>query len=358
MEKIKKRDINIEILRILCMFMIVIWHYNTHGGVLYNTELLSLNYTLSWLIQAFCAVSINCFVLITGYYLVVSKFKFEKIFRLWCQVFFYSFTIFFIFIILGKTNIFDANTLRAIFPIINNNYWFITAYFLLYLTFPFLNILIKNISKSQYIYLLVILSIFLIFVNNFSPFEDSIFNVNRGGSYIWFVFLYLLAGYIRLHYKDKENKYSYLLIYFICCILTLSSNIIIEMLSFRYTFLSSYVGISYNNATVFSALGAVMLFLFFKNIDIKNKNFNNIIIAVSNTTLGIYLIHDNPYIRSILWKDILHTDKFYGSPIYIIHLIVSSISVFAVCSLISYIVNKLIKPKLKESNKIDDILNN
>ena len=356
MEKTKKRDINFELLRILCMFMIVVWHYNTHGGALYNTEL--LNFILASTTQAFCAVAVNCFVLITGYYLVIKKFKFEKIFRLWCKVFFYSFTIFVIFIILGKTNISDANTLRSILPIINNNYWFITAYFVLYLTFPFLNILIKNISKSQYIYLLVILSIFLIFVNNFSPFEDSIFNINRGGSYIWFVFLYLLAGYIRLYYKDKENKYSYLLIYIICCILSASSNMIIQILSYRYDFLKTYIGISYNNATVCSALGAIMLFLFFKNIDIKNKKFDNMIITVSSTTLGIYLIHDNPYVCSVLWKNILHTDKFYSSPIYIIHLIVSSVSIFVVCSLISYFVNKLLtKFKFKKTNRLDKLDN-
>lgn len=358
--KLKERDMKFELLRIVAMIMIICWHYVSHGGAVPSTDFLSINYILAWLVKAFCVVAVNCYVLISGYYLIESKFKVKKIVKLWIQVAFYSITVFMILVIFGKSEFNILNVLRSIFPIINNNYWFVTAYFGLYLVFPFLNILIKSITKKQFQYLLTILSVLLVFITTFSPFGNDIIDPQKGYSFIWFVFLYFVAAYIRLYYVENKKKSYYLCIYCICSLLTFLTNIIITSLSTRFDVLTNYIDIPYQYSPLLVIIASIMLFLFFKNLKIKNVKINKIIGIISSTTFGIYLIHDNNCLRYVLWKDIIHANRFYNSNYFILHLIVSVICVFIVCSIISYIVNKLLQlleKRLPKLEKIDNIIN-
>ena len=76
-----QRALNIELLRIVCMLFIVIGHVGGRAGVdfLYGLNLMPHH--------------VNCFVLISGYFLISAKFKFERILRVFIEICFYTFTI-------------------------------------------------------------------------------------------------------------------------------------------------------------------------------------------------------------------------------------------------------------------------
>lgn len=100
----KKRQLNYELLRILAMLMIVSLHYLSKGGILgepARADMTTAGYT-AWLIEAFCIVAVNVYVLISGYFGVDArgsrgsgkKLTFREALRkpikIWKQVFFYS----------------------------------------------------------------------------------------------------------------------------------------------------------------------------------------------------------------------------------------------------------------------------
>ena len=62
----KKRQVNFELLRILCMYMIVLGHCLFHGRVTAKLGYGTTNYFLSYLIQSFSVVHVNCFVMLAG----------------------------------------------------------------------------------------------------------------------------------------------------------------------------------------------------------------------------------------------------------------------------------------------------
>ena len=66
--RMKKRQVNFELLRILCMYMIVVGHCLFHGRVTAKLGFGTTNYFLSYLIQAFSIVHVNCFVMLSGYF--------------------------------------------------------------------------------------------------------------------------------------------------------------------------------------------------------------------------------------------------------------------------------------------------
>lgn len=71
----KIRDSKFELMRIVIMIMIIILHYlnGSMGGALENIHEGDLNYTVMNLIESFCICSLNCFILITGFYMIEKK---------------------------------------------------------------------------------------------------------------------------------------------------------------------------------------------------------------------------------------------------------------------------------------------
>lgn len=89
--KKKTRQANMELLRIIAMFMVVVLHYLSKGQAIVpmteDTGVLNLSL---WFIEALCIVTINLYVLISGYFLLEAKWKFSRLLNLWFQVMFYS----------------------------------------------------------------------------------------------------------------------------------------------------------------------------------------------------------------------------------------------------------------------------
>ena len=94
MNKIKSnrhtRQMNLEMLRVVTMFMIITLHFLAHGGVLNVIEPPGLKYYFYWSVAGICYVAVNCYVLITGYFQSCSKFRLKKLLLLLIEVWFYS----------------------------------------------------------------------------------------------------------------------------------------------------------------------------------------------------------------------------------------------------------------------------
>lgn len=112
----KKRQVNFELLRILCMYMIVIGHCLFHGRVTAKLGYGTVNYFLSYLIQSFSVVHVNCFVMIGGYFAIDRSFKSERAIKLWKQVAFYSLNIFLLSALFGQAGWADGVRQFCRFP--------------------------------------------------------------------------------------------------------------------------------------------------------------------------------------------------------------------------------------------------
>lgn len=100
------RERNFEVMRTMAMFSIVVYHCMCHGiGSEYAFDLhrpVSLcNFTFSDLLLALGSIAVNLYVMVSGYFLVSSKFKVSRIVRTWVRAFFYSVFITVIFLALA-----------------------------------------------------------------------------------------------------------------------------------------------------------------------------------------------------------------------------------------------------------------
>ena len=92
----KVRDSNLELYRIIVMMVIVAHHYVVNSGLLEVMETnLSSNRTLFYyLFGLWGKVGINCFVLITGYFMCTSNITIRKFLKLLLEIEFYNVVIY------------------------------------------------------------------------------------------------------------------------------------------------------------------------------------------------------------------------------------------------------------------------
>lgn len=290
----KKRENNLELLRIISMLMVITLHLLNFGGFLYRYDNNFISFIV-WLMESICFIAVNCYVLISGYFLVNSKFTISKLIKTIIEVVFYSVLIYIIMVFLGEETFTIKHLIKSFLPIFFGKYWFATCYVELYLLSPFINVLIHNLSKKQYKNLLIILFI------TFSCWSCIISNtntINYGGSYSisWFILIYLFAGYIRLHVNLKDIKgYKYFLGYVFCSFINV----------FFYIINSSKIYVKpdflYNYYSITILVGSICLFVSLLKLSIKNKVLNKLISFFAPTTFGIYLIHENSSMRGIIW---------------------------------------------------------
>ncbi len=75
MEKIKNRDSNVELYRIVLMLLIIAHHYVVNSGVVELLYANPINFksVIMFLFGAWGKIGINCFILITGFFMCKSN---------------------------------------------------------------------------------------------------------------------------------------------------------------------------------------------------------------------------------------------------------------------------------------------
>lgn len=341
MQKVKKRDTNFELLRIIAMFMIVTLHYTQNSGVLENNGTYTLQNIFFIFLNTVCSVGVNCFVLISGYYLITSKFKIQKIIHLWGLVLFYSLGIYLLYKITNHSVVNPMSSVETIYvftPVLNVHYWFIVPYLALYIVFPFLNKMINTLNQKQLKVILIIFFVLMCVINNITPLNQN-FEAVGGHSILWFMFLYGVGAYIK-KYKNKDegkDKYKYLLYFIICIILGFIFKIIFENISSLNILLkyANYRVIAFNS--VFAFLGAVFIFMFFKNIKVKGENTGKCISFISKNVFAVYLIHEHELNRQVIWNTNLNINIAGMQNNFILHYLLCIFIIFTSCVLIEEI---------------------
>lgn len=352
LKQVNQRETGFEILRIISMFLITCVHVLNYGGMLEFAGGGTLeSQFMQKLIYSFFTTSVNIFILISGYFLVKSKFKLKKLIKLWFQVFFYSLVSYVVTIIVFNVTFDKQIFIGSLIPIINNNFWFISTYFLLYLFSPFLNNMIKNTNKKQYKILMIGILIFVYLTSRFRI--SNVASLNIGYSFLWFCVLYIVGAYFKI-YPPQIKKNLIFLIYIFCIILTWIIFLFPPADSLGFFNFSVE---NYNSPLVFIA--SVSIFLLFRNIKIKSEKFNKVICFLSACMFGIYLFQES-YIKDFLYFDVIKVQNFYNSSIqpwinvlyiamliFLLGLIVEIIRKFVVI-IFNKIINKKINKKINK----------
>jgi hypothetical protein len=333
MEQLKapQRNSNLELLRIISMVLIVTDHYVLHGfGGLEHSH---FNRYLLGVLGLWGRIGVDCFVLISGYFMVDSKFTLKKFFKLEGQVLFYSVLIGVIFSFF-LPSFSSGRGVKWLFPVLCREYWFMTAFMLLMLLSPTLNLLISKMTREFHRNVLIGMTLFGIIL---PPITHVDYGFGGCMNVVWFAFLYFCAAYIKKYVDVKNNNASkHFLVATIAGLLLIAINIFLirrgHIQHNDIRFVDDQIGIKLSSPLI--VLMSIELFIGF----IKLRPFyNQWVNIIASASLGVYLIHDNNFVRPFLWKTLLKTSEMYSSHYLILHAIASILGVYLVCSLIDLI---------------------
>ena len=294
---VKKRKSNIELLRIVCTLMVITLHLlnpSLLGGVTLARKSGSfLNEAImSWLFCfAICAVDV--FILISGFFMISNnKRKLGKAINLMFVCAVYS-------VVKGVVNHLAAGSAITAKAVLNSLFpksYYVYIYCALYLVSPYINRAVNGIDKKSYRRLLgvsiVLFSLWPTFIDCMQQqfgwkFTDISFIAadgnGRGFTFVNFVLLYLIGGYIRKYGSESKlltNKYKCLAIGLGCSVLSLVISLVFPKLW------GTNAIIAYDSIIVI--VQAAALFNFFRLIDIGSSSVVNFLAKAS---FGVFLLH-------------------------------------------------------------------
>ena len=312
------RSSNLELLRILCMLLIIGDHLTGQSGIADYTTLPSS--------FAFCLIGcgsrIACsvFVLIGGWFLCEQPYKTRRPLSLWLSLWLYTVPVTLLCKLAGLDVSWGA--LRwAAFPASTRQLWFISDYLLLLLCVPPLIV------------------------------YPTLFGENGAVSDTAWMFLYeyLLIAYLR---RWPDNWLAHLLQHRAAALglglgLPLLNTILRAVLETRgLTDGKAFQYMAYYRTALGALpnlLAALALFYLFKGLDLGCVRWVN---ALAGTTLGVYILHQVPAFRGFLWNGLLQAEAHHGSVGYTL---LAILAVFLGCAAVDTLRTALVMRPLENT---------
>lgn len=303
------------------MILIISHHFFGHGG--WHAVSGSANSFFMYLTSALFRPSVNVFVLISAYFMCMHddmRVPWKKLGKLWLSVFFYSAILYTVFTATGVYQ-FDIHSLiSTLFPVLFGKYWFVSAYFIMMILSPFLNVIVKRLEKSQFTILCIIIIIFAA-LQDIGVLSGT-FPLSAGYNGIWFCLLYFLAAYIRKYDIAVKSRTVW---------------IIGSLLFAGVVMLMTFVWTSPNYISIVTIYMSVFIILAAKQISITNSAASKIICFISKLTFGVYLIHDSNEMRGYMYENIFHSSQFIPSKYAFLIYLGFIAATFAACALAEWI---------------------
>lgn len=279
---IDERLSNIELLRIIAMFLVLVVHANFFS-ISAPTQIETVESTIPSIVrfffQSFSIICVDLFILISGWFGIKPKLKSLANFLFQC--FFFLIGIYTVMLLCGLTTLSVKGILGCFFMLKWN--WFIKAYLGLYLLAPFLNAYIEKSTEKQF---RLILLYFFVFQTIYGWSGAAEFFLG-GYSSMSFVGLYLLARYVHL-YPNKLTSFSKNVDLAIFIVIVLFETFLSFMLV-RFGFYS-LEGLVFSYISPLVIISAFYLLLYFSKLNIKSRIIN----WIATSCFAVFLLHTNP----------------------------------------------------------------
>lgn len=289
--KMKKRYYWVDIIKIIACILVIINH--SAGYIFEYAGKTNTTTTVYSIIFSICKMGVPLFILSTGYLLLkddkVDSYKktFQRIYRIIIPLLGISFLHYIWVVGINKINIIEFLTKFITQP--RQIYlWYLYMLIGLYLIIPFIQKMLKNFEKKDYL----VFTILFLIIPSILPLLKVFFSISFSHYFSQALFPIFIALLVSGNYIAKiDLKRSYLFTAVICFILSISAFSGYMIYTYQTTQKISYALDSYNLLLI---LPAITLFYICRYI-FENKSFNKItskiISEISLTTFGTYLFH-------------------------------------------------------------------
>ncbi len=158
------------------------------------------------------------------------------------------------------------------------------------------------------------------------------------------IVIYLIGAYIN-KYKEtfRMNNIKRLGLIVALIILLIIVTFIVDILLKDIIVVEWFVGNLWNLNSPIILLISILIFNVFKDLNIKENRITN---KIASTMFGVYLFHENIYIKDIIWKSIVKGSVYANSPWLIINSMIGIIGVLIACIIIEFLIQNIIQKNI------------
>ena len=344
-KKNKPKMANIELLRCIAMMMVVVLHYLGKSSLLVNltSERIGSAGVAAWVLESFCIVAVNVYMLISGYFLCESSFKLSRLLKLLLQVLTYSVVIGLVAAVIGLVPAEELTTyyfVQILFPVSMGHYWFLTAYVFLYLLLPFLTMAVKRMTKGQLKLSLGLLLFAFCVLKSILPVRLDM--DEKGYDCLWYICVFLVAAYIRrfgIPFLQKKGRG--ITTYLLSVALIFAGTFALRFVYLKTGSLGLLLSVCMEYNHVLVLLASVGLFATFLRVHVSDK-ISGVICRIAPYTLGVYLLHENLGVR-YAWQKWLGAEQVSNLGMLLLFTLLAVIIVFTVGILAEYLRTMLMR---------------
>lgn len=274
------RQSNLELLRILAMFGVLLVHADFGAlGWPDSCELASYTFysVIRTVVEAFSLVSVNVFILISGWFGI--NFRWEGLSKLLFQCVFFFFGIYFTLVFMGVEQFCLGGLWRCL--MLGNNAWFVKCYIGLMIVAPIINAFVKSTDRRTFRNLLIL---FFVFQSIYGWISNGAMFIVEGYSVFSFCGLYMLARYIRIH-SPRFASWSAATDFVIYVGLSLLTALM--MIAAAYIGKDIIIRLLFKYTSPLLIAAAVFLLLGFSKKQFVSKSIN----AIAASCFAVYLLH-------------------------------------------------------------------
>lgn len=297
----KERNSNIELLRIIAMVLIVLTHnyfYTTWPGNNSNSfgEIFSAFFSFGG------KFGVNIFFLISGFFLYGKKYRISRVINLELISIFYSILLGFI------ATIYDHHQIswKIFFPTFTNTYWFSTSLIIIYL-FSGVMFWIMDKINIKIINFLFFTSLFILYIlPTFVQSFPKLILINSA-------FVFIVGALVKKYkfYDYISMKFLKISIFLFLFALIIGNFFeLIGFINYDWEFSEYY--------SIFPFMSSLTVFCFSLKLNIKRDNKINFFAGLM---YGVYLFHENPFVRNFLWNSIWPLSKYSNSYFFVVSLL-------------------------------------
>nr|WP_274607528.1 acyltransferase [Bifidobacterium miconis] len=341
-------------LRIMAMLLIVSCHFVANMG--WDLEdsgpLLSRSAAWAW---NHCAgqIGVCLFFLLSGYFQVNKEFHLRKPVSVMVQTFLYTAGILLLqacLLIVHPTDgiraIFAPAELfrtlyTALLPVFNGTYWFITAYVLMMMVSPYLNMVLHHATRQASLRLIMVLMfVSLMPLVSLAPLFWTTWTYAMAG--------YLIGGWLRLHGESSRlyrfvNRWTALVAMAVAYLVL----VLFIYAALRFGF---WDWLRSDSRSVFGVVPAVelvassMVFVaMMKAPAIDAGRISRYVMPVSGSVFGVYLIHENPYVRANVWTVLTAILPHPNTVLTVVGLMIPTVAgLFAALTMLAFVYDGVI----------------
>lgn len=280
----KKRNINIDLIKCIAVFSVISVHFFLNNGF-YDILMLDSKTYIGTIFRTLFMIYVPLFIITTGYLMknkTLSKKYYLGVLRVLIIYLIDAILYLFYNAIYNNTSFTIRHVIKSILAFDIGYSWYIKMYLGLFLLIPFINLIYNNLKNKKQKQILILTMLIL------TSFQ-GIFNIKYILIPDWWISIYPLTYYFigcyLKEYKVNINKYLNVLLFIIVLIIS-------SLINIHFSNGNKFVWGIYNDwGSIFNVLTSVLIFIFIINLNLNNvsNKISRVIVKVSELSLGIYL---------------------------------------------------------------------